>query len=66
MRKYQNKDEILKSWRRCMEHNLQLKNIGTSLCDEDLKILIQKNEILISTFEEVVNDINIDRCLFLY
>lgn len=68
MKNYQEKDEVLQSWRRCMEQNLSAKNISKNirLEDEELKMLLNKNKILISTFEEIVNNIELNSCLFLY
>ncbi|AEY66340.1 hypothetical protein [Clostridium sp. BNL1100] len=71
MENYQQKDEILLSWRRCIENNLlPQKEVPLSYFEEkEIKKRLDKNKILISVFEEALDNIeskNIDKCLFLY
>jgi transcriptional regulator of acetoin/glycerol metabolism len=60
------KDEILLSWRRCMEQNLSTTGNRKKITEEELNILLHKNNILISTFEDTLENIQNSRYLFLY
>lgn len=71
MNSYQQKDEILLSWRRCIEKKLspQQRLFGNNLKDKEITELLDKNKILISVFQEALDNIksnNINKCLFLY
>ncbi|HEX2925581.1 MAG TPA: hypothetical protein VHP38_04905 [Ruminiclostridium sp.] len=71
MKNYQQKDEILYSWRRCIENNLPPNNPNPNirLPDAELKTVLNNNKMLISTFEEAIEGIEgniIGKCLFLY
>ncbi len=71
MNNYYKKDEILLSWRRCIENNIltQKKVTVNNLVGKEIKKLLDKNEILVSAFEEALKNIkskNICKSLFLY
>ncbi|WP_082394893.1 hypothetical protein [Ruminiclostridium josui] len=69
MKDYQLKDEILSSWRRCIENNLlPQQNVPIFNYEvKEIKKMLDKNKIFISVFEEALDNIeseNIDKCLF--
>lgn len=60
------KDEVLLSWRRCIEQKISTAGKGIKISDNEVNNLLKNNSILISTFEDILGNSQSGKYLFLY